>query len=185
MTGFANIGVWGEVQQKFFHETPTSAFLVCLISLISFWFFLAVTAYFSRRLVDKLNPLEGGTKYQVECNKMFMPLFKDGENDAVGLGVAFPLVGALRFFIGGNLPNAEGEEEAEELTKHNGSQTFYLYCVAFLFAGLLILPSLLVKRKEEEEEEERKYEEYESDSEAEEEEEGLEGGCMDVICSKK
>lgn len=185
MTGFANIGMWGEVQQKFFNKTPTSACFVCLLSIASFWVFLAVTAYLSRLLVDHLNPKEGGTKYQVECNKMFMPLFKDGENDAVGLGVSFPLASALRFLIGGKLPNAEGEEEPDELQEHNGTQVFYLFVVALAFAAVLMLPSLLAKKKEEaEEENETKYEEYESDSEAEEEEEEEKGGAIAVITSK-
>merc|ERR1712137_1457340 len=152
MTGFANIGMWGEVQQKYFNKTPTSACSVCVLSIGCFWVVLAVTAYFSRRLNDHINPKERGTRIQRECNGMFMPLFKDGENDAFGLGIAFPLANALRFLIGGKLPNAEGEEEPEELQEHNGTQAFYLFVIALAFAAVLMLPSFLIKKKEEAEE---------------------------------
>lgn len=119
---------------------------------------------------------------------MFAPAFKDGENDAVGLAVAFLVVGALRFAIGKTLPDAEGGEEEEQLKSHTWWQVLCLFGAALFFALLLVVPVLLHKKKEEkgeegegEGEEEGAYEKYLSDSDSEEEDEEEEENLCEAV----
>lgn len=182
ITGFANIGVWETVRYKIkmFNQDPVMSVSVGFIAFLFYWVFLAFTGALSANYYKSLH-WEGGEVFQEKIAKAYSPVFKDGENDAVGLAIAFPIVSGLRFMIGGVKPNNEGEEEAAEILEHTGAMVFWLYVCSAVGACLLAVPLLIERRKEKKEEGEKKEEEeekaaYQSESEDDEEEEGEETG---------
>merc|ERR1712137_451854 len=173
MTGFANIGMWETVRFKLhmFNKTPMMSVSVGLIAFVFYWVFLAFTGVLSTKYYKGLK-WKGSEEFQKKIEKMYSPVFKDGENDAVGLAIAFPIVSGLRFMIGGVRPNNEGEEEAEEILEHTYTMVFLLYAVAVAGAVLLAVPFLIEKKREKKEGKEKEEKVgYKSDSEEEEEEE--------------
>eukprot|EP00932_Pfiesteria_piscicida_P002439 SRR837773.12375.p3 GENE.SRR837773.12375~~SRR837773.12375.p3 ORF type:complete len:358 (+),score=180.27 SRR837773.12375:50-1075(+) len=67
-------------------------------------------------------------------------------DDIIGLAVSFLLTQSLRLLIGGSLPNAEGEEPEEGLSKHTDFQAFQLLFISLVFVAIELLRLVYIKR---------------------------------------
>lgn len=133
ITGFAAINAFSELQQ----QVPRTVGLDLAIAPIS-W----LSLYLLQRLTDFAR--EGHIMKDGDRNaneELWDDVTEETEDDVVSLAASFCFVQAMRFLIGGTLPNAEGEEPEDVITHHKQWQ-----CIALcsLGLGLGILEALRV-----------------------------------------
>merc|ERR1719329_293709 len=128
MTGFAAINAFAQLQQtEFFSSHSLVAFLVVPIAM--------VTMYGLQRATDTVREriaLGDGKKDEFET--LWDDETEEAENEVFGLALSFTATQAIRFLVGGALPDIEGGEEKEQLLGHDLSQKMILFSFAVLFA---------------------------------------------------
>eukprot|EP00442_Polarella_glacialis_P019042 CAMPEP_0115162084 /NCGR_PEP_ID=MMETSP0227-20121206/71758_1 /TAXON_ID=89957 /ORGANISM="Polarella glacialis, Strain CCMP 1383" /LENGTH=447 /DNA_ID=CAMNT_0002574241 /DNA_START=28 /DNA_END=1369 /DNA_ORIENTATION=- len=108
VAGFATINAWGSLQQTYFKGSPQSALLVVPIGFIG----LQVLFAAMDSIRWKISHMDDGEEDEFEHK--WDEETEEAENDVAGLSLSFLTVQALRFYISGILPNAEGIEPWED-----------------------------------------------------------------------
>jgi len=127
MTGFATINAFGFLQRSpIFEELGVlGAFLtvpaaaVCM--LVFFWLLQRVRQF----IIDKDGDTEEDEKWEDET--------EEAENEVLSLSLSFLTVQALRFWIGGELPNIEGAETLASVKAHTFGNVLELFLAAAVF----------------------------------------------------
>lgn len=140
IVGFAAINGFGALQQtEEFKKTPLTAQGVVLIGAVAFFVCFGL---FSRlrqwvALQDDGEVDEYEEAWEEEASEV--------EDEVAGFSLSFLTCQALRYMIGGVLPDKEGEEE-EHAHDHSGSQVLQLGGAGLLF-GLLAMGALIGRRR--------------------------------------
>lgn len=136
MSGFAAINSGAQLQEvEVFSATPLMAVLpgIIMFFILQGVFFLA--RVFRQKAMDRSDKLRVGL-----CNETVV----EAENDVSSLSLSFLVVQALRFAVGGVLPNAEGEEVP--LVTHGWKEIGILFALAvFLCFSAIVLSLKLMK----------------------------------------
>lgn len=133
ITGFAAINAFAELQQ----QVPRKFYVDLMIAPLA-W----IVTYVFQRITDaarEFHMMKDG--HRDENEELWDDVTEETEDDVVSLATSFCFVQAMRFGIGGFLPNAEGEEPTEVMTQHPRWQ-----CLALvgLGLGLAIIEALRV-----------------------------------------
>lgn len=135
LSGFAAINAWGSLQQSFFKQSSGHVLIVVPIGLIGL--FMMYTGYGAIR--DYIARMDDGEKDEFE--EKWNEETEESEHDVAGLSLSFLTVQALRFKIGGVLPNQEGIENDTDYSSHGGKQ-WHLLCgsgVIFFILSILVV----------------------------------------------
>mmetsp|Transcript_29909 Transcript_29909/g.81043 ORF Transcript_29909/g.81043 Transcript_29909/m.81043 type:complete len:559 (-) Transcript_29909:169-1845(-) len=137
VAGFSAINAWGALQQSILKASP----LTCLIAVPVGWCGLFVMYQGYHRIRSHISNSDDGEIDEYE--QVWDDETKESENDVAGLSLSFVTVQAIRFAIGGVLPNGEGIEGPSTQASHGGSQwQMLLLCgVGFEICGILLLNS--------------------------------------------
>lgn len=132
MTGFANINLWAGIQQM---QTFRSTFMIWIPVPLAYLAMQVITFADGRirRFLMGANTVQDKDEFEKSWDKNA----EESENDVIGLTLSFISVQAVRFWIGGDLPDKEGHEEDPS------SHSYFQIAVLFM-AGLGILCSAAV-----------------------------------------
>lgn len=113
VTGFSAINAFGSVQQTYFNSSPMCAVIIVPIGFAV----LFVAFHFFDIIREKVSLSDDGgvDEYELKWDEET----EESENDVAGLSLSFLTVQALRFAIGGVLPNVEGVENADTAASHS------------------------------------------------------------------
>lgn len=137
VSGFAAINMFAEMQQK----VPRNFYCDILMAPFA-WFIIFVLGRITDFFREK-HIMQDGDKNESE--DLWDDVTEETEDDVVGLAVSFCFVQAVRFGIGGALPNAEGEEPEDVIVNHTVRQAMCLAGVGILLAFLEAVRVLYVK----------------------------------------
>lgn len=137
VAGFSAINAWGSLQQSVFKSSPQMAMAAVPIGYCGL--FVMYQGY--HRIRDHISNSDDGEIDVYE--KVWDDETKESENDVAGLSLSFVTVQAIRFAIGGSLPNQEGIEPPAIQASHGGSEwKMLILCgVGFGIFGILMLNS--------------------------------------------
>lgn len=139
ITGFAAINAFAQLQQQFSQD---KLFLTGMVPFAA-WAILFL-------LCSITHDIRMGVICMDDRETLGEQLWNEGteetENDVVGLAVAFVVVQWLRLAISGGLPNTEGEEPADQLSRHAPVEMALLLGVGFGFTALEALRVKYLRR---------------------------------------
>mmetsp|Transcript_34652 Transcript_34652/g.79820 ORF Transcript_34652/g.79820 Transcript_34652/m.79820 type:complete len:697 (-) Transcript_34652:133-2223(-) len=146
MSGFAAINAGGQLQEmEVFRASPWMEIIPAIVvtSLLQATFMLAT--YFRAKTMDMSDPMKVDL-----CKEAVL----EAENDVNALSLSFLVVQAIRFAVGGIMPNAEGLEEPPVV--HSWKEIIILLAIAtaMCFAAIALSLNLAGGKEGEEEAEE-------------------------------
>eukprot|EP00405_Crypthecodinium_cohnii_P014542 CAMPEP_0206444642 /NCGR_PEP_ID=MMETSP0324_2-20121206/15028_1 /ASSEMBLY_ACC=CAM_ASM_000836 /TAXON_ID=2866 /ORGANISM="Crypthecodinium cohnii, Strain Seligo" /LENGTH=548 /DNA_ID=CAMNT_0053912693 /DNA_START=189 /DNA_END=1835 /DNA_ORIENTATION=+ len=139
ITGFAAINAFGNIQQMV-SSSPAAAFAMVPIS----WLIIFMITQVADRIRDSYARGDDGIVDKFET--LWDEVTEETEDDVIGLAVSFLAAQAFRFWVGGILPNEEGEEPEESQSSHSNSQVLVLYAIGIILVGLDFLRMLYIKQ---------------------------------------
>jgi len=145
LSGFSSINAWGSVQQKLLNGSPAMALLAVPLGFFGLW----GTFHGWDKIRQYISTMDDGEEDEFEV--LWDEFTEEAENDVAGLSLSFLTVQALRFHLGGFLPNQEGGETKEQEVSHMGEQWHHLLLSSIVFFILSMIPLLLEQRMEPEE----------------------------------
>jgi len=138
MTGFASINAFGVLQQSdFFRQSWQRSMAVVPLSLLG----LTVLNRLFRRVRRRIQrSLHGhfSEEQQHEGKTIWNEETEEAEEDVRSLTVSFLFTQSLRFYLDGNLANAEGGEHWSATTGHSVRSALILSSVGSLFSMLTL-----------------------------------------------
>jgi len=138
ITGFSAINAFGSVQQTYLSRSPMFALIIVPIGLTCL--FVMYHGYDIVREKVSLSDDNEIDEYELKWDEET----EDSENDVAGLSLSFLTVQALRFAIGGTLPNVEGLEAHASGTSHDFHQWGALLLCGVVFG---ILDTIAIKHE--------------------------------------
>jgi len=139
ITGFAAINAFVIVQEHMCNTQPHGwrRLLTATCVPAMAWAFLYVLERGAKMVRQKL--AKEDKPQTEEADEIWEDLTEETEDDIVGLAVSFLLVQSIRYGIGGDLPNREGEEPEALLISHDGVETLLLFGFAMVFALFVLI----------------------------------------------
>jgi len=142
ITGFAAINSYGAIQQlHWFKSDPEKGPFRCLMVVPMALVGNLLVQYVSDKIRKGFQVTQEDDEID-ELEKRWNEEVEEAENDVSGLALSFLVNQSLRYWIGGTLANAEGEEEGESQFSHTTGQVMKLYLWALVFlactVGLLL-----------------------------------------------
>lgn len=138
ITGFAAINAFAILQQMV-PRNLLATFLVAPLAWLSVYS-LGLGTDAMRKIVALSD--DG---VEDECEKKWDEETKETEDDIIGLAVSFIFAQTLRYFISGELPDAEGNEPDAMLSAHSNSEVLSLVGISVLFTAANVARTILIK----------------------------------------
>mmetsp|Transcript_36643 Transcript_36643/g.103354 ORF Transcript_36643/g.103354 Transcript_36643/m.103354 type:complete len:582 (-) Transcript_36643:84-1829(-) len=138
ITGFAAINAFAIFQQM----VPRNLLATFLVAPLA-WLSIYVLGLGTDRVREHVALADDGVKDK--CEEAWDKETEETEDDIIGLAVSFIFAQTLRYFVSGELPDAEGNEPDKRLSGHSNLEVLLLVGMSVIFTAANVARTILIK----------------------------------------